>query len=84
MPDLGPVSDNFVHACFGLKAFQACDYDPAKPYAIYFGPGASVRALAFTLTVQQLLKPVYRFRLTVRRAFRLVGFISASLRLFAL
>jgi hypothetical protein len=50
-----------------LKAFQACDYDPAKPYVIYFAPGAAIGALVFTLTVQQLLKPVYRFRLIARR-----------------
>lgn len=46
---------------------MGCAYDPAKPYAMYFAPGAAVAALAFTLTVQQLLKPVYRFRLVTRR-----------------
>jgi hypothetical protein len=61
------ISTDLVHACFGLRTFQACDYDPAKPYAIYFAPGAAVGALVFTLTVQQLLKPVYRFRLIARR-----------------
>ena len=67
MLDLPTVPSDLTHACFGLQAFTACAYDPAKPYTVYFGPGAAVAALAFTLTVQQLLKPVHRFRLTARR-----------------
>jgi hypothetical protein len=54
------------HACFGLRQFGLCDYDPAKPYSIYFAPGAAVGALAFTLAAQQLLKPVHRFHLRTR------------------
>jgi hypothetical protein len=54
------------HACLGFKALGFCDYDPAKPFAVYFAPGAAVGALAFTLAVQQLLKPVHRFRLSAR------------------
>jgi hypothetical protein len=61
------VPSDLTHACFGMQAFAECAYDPAKPYAVYFAPGAAVAALAFTLTVQQLLKPVHRFRLTARR-----------------
>ena len=54
------------HACLGFKALGLCEYDPAKPFAVYFAPGAAVGALAFTLAVQQLLKPVHRFRLSAR------------------
>jgi hypothetical protein len=50
----------------GLKALGLCAYDPAKPFTVYFAPGAAIGALAFTLAVQQLLKPVHRFRLAAR------------------
>jgi hypothetical protein len=52
--------------CFGLRDFPNCSYDPSKPFSIYFSLGEAIGALAFTLTVQQLLKPIYRFRLTAR------------------
>jgi hypothetical protein len=54
------------YACLGFEALGLCDYDPAKPFTVYFAPGAAVGALAFTLAVQQLLKPVHRFRLSAR------------------
>lgn len=60
------VASELGHACLGLEALGLCSYDPAKPFTIYFAPGAAVGALAFTLAVQQLLKPVYRFRLEAR------------------
>jgi hypothetical protein len=60
------VASELGHACFGLEALGLCSYDPAKPFTVYFAPGAAVGALAFTLAVQQLLKPVYRFRLEAR------------------
>ena len=66
MPDVTVLASDLGHACFGLKAFGLCDYDPAKPFTVYFAPGAAIGALAFTLAVQQLLKPVHRFRLTTR------------------
>jgi len=42
-----------------------CRYNPASPTSVYFSLGEVVGALAFTLAVQQLLKPIYRFRLSV-------------------
>ena len=66
MPDVTAVASDFGHACLGLKALGLCNYDPAKPFTVYFAPGAAVGALAFTLAVQQLLKPVHRFRLATR------------------
>ena len=66
MPDVTALDSDLGHACFGLKAFGLCDYDPAEPFTVYFAPGAAVGALAFTLAVQQLLKPVHRFRLAAR------------------
>jgi len=66
VPDVTALAGELGHACFGFEAFGLCAYDPAKPYAIYFAPGAAIGALAFTLAVQQLLKPVHRFRLSTR------------------
>jgi hypothetical protein len=52
-----------LHACWGLNALGDCDYDPAAPFSVYFSLGEVVGALGFTLAVQQLLEPIYRFRL---------------------
>jgi hypothetical protein len=52
--------------CFGVQALGLCAYDPAQPFATYFSLGDVVAALAFTLAVHQLLKPVYVFRLGQR------------------
>jgi hypothetical protein len=60
------LANDVGHACLGFVSLGLCEYDPAKPYTIYFAPGAAVGALAFTLAVQQLLKPVHRFRLAAR------------------
>jgi hypothetical protein len=40
-----------------------CSYNPALPTITYFTVGDAVAALAFTLAVQQLFKPIYVFRL---------------------
>jgi hypothetical protein len=40
-----------------------CSYNPAQPPLTYFSVGDAVAALAFTLAVQQLFKPIYLFRL---------------------
>jgi hypothetical protein len=53
------------NACLGLTALGNCAYDPAAP-SIYFNLGAGIAALGFTFAVQQLLKPIYAFRLNVR------------------
>jgi hypothetical protein len=55
-----------MNACLGLEWLGMCKYDPAAPTPIYFGFGQAVSALAFTIAVQQLLKPIYRFRLGAR------------------
>jgi hypothetical protein len=51
--------------CLGFSWLGVCQYNPAAPTSIYFSIGEVVGALAFTLAVQQLLKPIYRFRLSV-------------------
>ncbi len=66
MSDVSGFANDLSHACFGLKALGSCAYDPAKPFSVYFSVGNAVGALAFTLAVQQLLKPIYRFRLAAR------------------
>jgi hypothetical protein len=50
-------------ACFGLEILGKCNYDPQAPSPAYFTIGDAVAALAFTLAVQQFLKPIYEFRL---------------------
>jgi hypothetical protein len=54
-----------THACLGIAVLGQCAYDPAKP-TVYFSLGDAVAALAFTLTVAQLLRPIFRFRMRVR------------------
>jgi hypothetical protein len=66
VPDVNAVASDLWHACLGFQTLGLCSYDPAKPFTVYFAPGAAVGALAFTLAVQQLLKPVHRFRLAAR------------------
>ena len=52
-----------VFHCLGLELLGSCHYDPKQPYLSYFTLGDAVSALGFTLAVQQLLKPIYLFRL---------------------
>jgi hypothetical protein len=60
------AAENVLHACLGFDWLGLCNYDPAKPTLVYFDLGAAIGALAFTLAVQQLLKPIHRFRLAAR------------------
>jgi hypothetical protein len=55
-----------MHECLGISWLGLCNYNPAAPSSIYFSLGEAVGALAFTLAVQQLFKPIYRFRLRAR------------------
>ena len=55
-----------VVACVGIEWLGLCNYDPAAPAPIYFTLGNAVTALAFTLAVQNFLKPIYVFRLAIR------------------
>jgi hypothetical protein len=60
------VDNSILSPCFGLHALGLCNYNPAAPTSIYFSVGQAIGALAFTIAVQQLLRPIYRFRLTAR------------------
>ncbi len=53
-------------ACLGLSWLGDCSYDPSAPGNLYFSLGEAVGALAFTLAVQQFLRPIYLFRLRSR------------------
>jgi len=53
--------------CLGLEWLGRCPYKPGQPFGVYFSLGEVIGALAFTLAVQQLLKPIYIFRLNARR-----------------
>ena len=55
-----------MYACLGFSWLGLCNYNPAAPPFLYFSLGEAVGALAFTLAVQQLLKPIHRFRLSAR------------------
>ena len=52
-----------LYPCFGLSALGLCAYNPAQPSPTYFTVGNAIAALGFTLAIQQLFKPIYRFRL---------------------
>ncbi|OAN49513.1 hypothetical protein [Magnetospirillum moscoviense] len=53
-------------SCLGLS-LEGCAYDPANTAIVYFTLGDVVAALGVTLIVPQFLKPIYLFRLKVRR-----------------
>ena len=55
-----------THPCFGIAALGLCAYDPSAPQIAYFSLGDAIAALAFTLAVQQLLRPILRFRMRAR------------------
>src|SRR5665213_1756833 len=52
--------------CLGLQLLGECSYRPGAPYAVYFSLGEAISALAFTVAIQQLLKPIFHLRLAVR------------------
>jgi hypothetical protein len=60
------IASELSNPCLGFLWLGSCRYNPGAPTSIYFSLGEVVGALAFTLAVQQLLKPIYRFRLSVR------------------
>ena len=68
-----------MHPCFGLAALGACAYNPGAPNVVYFSVGDAIAALGFTLAIQQLLKPVYLFRV---RAYGL-RVVSLPIMVFA-
>jgi hypothetical protein len=76
-----------LHACFGFELLGMCKYDPQAPSPASFTIGDAVAALAFTLAVQQFLKPIYRFRLLAMgiRFSHLVSavFVGAVFTVFA-
>lgn len=67
-------------ACVGIEWLGLCNYDPSAPAPNYFTLGNAVTALAFTLAVQNFLKPIYVFRLAIRRITtrRLYGMVFAG------
>lgn len=51
------------YACLGISILGGCLYNPAHPNGIYLSIGNAISALGFILAIQQLLKPIYQFRL---------------------
>ncbi|HEV2161190.1 MAG TPA: hypothetical protein VGR52_02990 [Stellaceae bacterium] len=75
------VPADSLFPCLGLNILGKCSYNPSHPYTTYFSLGNAVAALAFTLAIQQFLRPIYLFRLRSYRikvwyllALVLVGF----------
>jgi hypothetical protein len=52
-----------LYPCFGLSFLGLCAYNPSQPAPTYFTVGDGIAALGFMLAIQQLFKPIYRFRL---------------------
>lgn len=52
-----------LYPCFGLSSLGLCSYNPAQPTPAYFTVGDAIAALGFMLAIQQLIKPIYLFRL---------------------
>lgn len=75
-----------LSTCLGFKALGICAYNPANPALAYFSVGDAIAALAFTLAVQQFLKPVFVFRLEARgiklRYLYVLVFAGASFAAF--
>ncbi len=74
-----------THTCLGITLLGQC----ARVTDVYFDLGESVAALGFILTVQQLLRPIYRFRLRARylslpRIYSLVFFGVALVMIAAI
>ncbi len=66
MTDTSSLVPALSYACLGVKALGLCAYNPGAPFSVYFSLGEAIGALGFTLAVQQLLKPIYLFRLGAR------------------
>jgi hypothetical protein len=49
--------------CLGIQALGRCNYNPASPGSSIFTVGDAIAALAFTLALQQFLKPIFEFRI---------------------
>ncbi len=54
------------YACLGISWLGNCAYNPASPTSIYLSLGEAISSLGFIVAVQQLLKPIYIFRLEAR------------------
>ena len=50
------------YPCLGFQFWGLCTYNPGQPGVTYFDIGSAIAALGFTLAIQQLLRPIYRFR----------------------
>lgn len=70
---------NEAHPCLGIALLGQCN----AASAVYFDLGGAVAALGFILTVQQLLRPIYRFRLRARYLTlpRIYGLVFAGVGL---
>ena len=66
--------------CLGLSWLAECVYNPKAPGTAYFTIGDGVAALSLLLIIPQFVKPLYEFRLSMRRMKRswLYGIATAS------
>jgi hypothetical protein len=61
--------------CLGIEALGTCSYNPAAPGSSVFTVGDAIAALAFTLALQQFLKPIFEFRIRTW-GLPLIGFYA--------
>src|ERR1700761_5198577 len=55
-----------MYPCLGISSLGLCSYNPNSPPTIYLSLGEAISALGFVLAVEQLLKPIFSFRLKAR------------------
>jgi hypothetical protein len=56
--------------CLGLSSLAECVYNPKAPATAYFTIGDGVADLSLLLLIPQFVKPLYEFRLSMRRMKR--------------
>lgn len=64
--------------CLGLHWLAECVYNPKAPSTAYFTVGDGVAALSLLLLIPQFVKPLYEFRLSIRRISRSWLYVVAT------
>lgn len=64
--------------CLGLSWLTECVYNPKAPSTAYFTIGDGAAALSLLLLIPQFVKPLYEFRLSIRRLRRSWLYVIAT------
>lgn len=65
--------------CLGLSWLSDCAYNPQAPATVYFTIGDGVAALSLLLLIPQFVKPLYEFRMSMRRMNRTWLYVVATI-----